>query len=122
MTSTQQHTSSIDVFLAQFPKVIAIEERLADCQRQLDVVRGKIARLEETSPRIYMNLNQYLKRLKELKGKELGNKEEFNFVRQQVKTLLDEKEQTEKEYQELRQKERMILLQMEELKKNEVRC
>ena len=94
----------------------SIEERIADYQRQLDAVRGKMKRLEESSPKIYINLNQYLKRLRELKSKELDNKDELNFVRHQVKALLADKEQIEKEYQELKQKEREILLCIEELK------
>ena len=94
----------------------SIEERLSDCQRRLDVVRGKIARLEESSPKIYINLLQYMNRFKELKGKKIENKDEFNFVRHQIKTYLAEKEQVEKEYQELKQKERELLLYIEELK------
>lgn len=94
----------------------SIEERLADYQRLLDAVRGKMKRLEESSPKIYINLRYYFNRLRELKGKELDNKDELNFARHQVKALLADKEQIEKEYQELRQGERMILLQMEELK------
>ena len=94
----------------------SIEERIADYQRQLDAVRGKMKRLEESSPKIYINLNQYLKRLRELKSKELDNKDELNFVRHQVKALLADKEQIEKEYQELKQNEREILLYIKELK------
>ena len=94
----------------------SIEERMADCQRQLDAVRVKMKRLEESSPKIYINLNQYLKQLRELKDKELDNRDEYNFARHQVEVLLADKEQIEKEYQELKQKERAILLQMEELK------
>lgn len=95
----------------------SIEERIADYQRQLDAVRGKMKRLEESSPKIYINLNQYLKRLRELKGRELdNNKDELNFVRHQVKALLADKEQIEREYQELRRKERELLLLIEELK------
>ena len=94
----------------------SIEERIAAYQRQLDAVRGKMKRLEESSPKIYINLRHYMNRLRELKGKETENKDELNFVRHQVKALLADKEQIEKEYQELKQGERMILLQMEELK------
>ena len=95
----------------------SIEERIADYQRQLDAVRGKMKRLEENSPKIYINLNQYMKRLRELKGKEPdNNKDELNFVRHQVKALLADKEQIEREYQELRRKERELLLLIEELK------
>ena len=46
----------------------------------------------------------------------IENKDEFNFVRHQIKTYLAEKEQVEKEYQELKQKERELLLYIEELK------
>ena len=95
---------------------LTIEEHMADWQRQLDVVRGKMKRLEESSPKIHINLRYYINRLKELKGKELDNKDELNFARHQVKALLADKEQIEKEYQELKQKEREILLCIEELK------
>ncbi len=94
----------------------SIEERIADFQRQLDVVREKMKRVEESSPKIYINLRQYMNRLRELKGKELDSKDELDFVRHQVKALLADKEQIEKEYQELKQKEREILLYIEELK------
>jgi len=94
----------------------SIEERIADYQRQLDAVRGKMKRLEESSPKIHINLRYYINRLKELKGKETENKDEFNFVRHQIKTYLADKEQIEKEYQELKQNEREILLRIEELK------
>ena len=94
----------------------SIEERIADFQRQLDVVREKMKRVKESSPKIYINLRQYMNRLRELKGKELDSKDELNFVRHQVKALLADKEQIEKEYQELKQKEREILLYIEELK------
>jgi chromosome segregation ATPase len=99
----------------------SIEERITNYQRQLDVVREKMKRVEESSPKIYINLRHYMNRFKELKGKELDNKEpvnndECNFVRHQIKTLLAEKEQVEKEYQELKQKERELLLYIEELK------
>ena len=95
---------------------LIIEERLADYQRQLDAVREKMKRLEESSPKIHINLRYYISRLRELKGKELDNKDELNFARHQVKALLADKEQIEKEYQELKQNEREILLYIKELK------
>jgi chromosome segregation ATPase len=96
---------------------LTVEERIADYHKQLDALREKMKRLEENSPKIYINLNQYMKRLRELKGRELdNNKDELNFVRHQVKALLADKEQIEREYQELRRKERELLLLIEELK------
>ena len=97
---------------------LTVEERIADYQKQLDALREKMKRLEENSPKIYINLNQYMKRLRELKGSKEpdNNKDELNFVRHQVKALLADKEQIEREYQELRRKERELLLLIEELK------
>lgn len=93
---------------------LTIEERIADYQRQLDALREKMKRLEESSPKIYINLNQYLKQLRELKDS--MDKVKYDFVRHQVDALLADKEQIEKEYQELKRKERELLLLIEELK------
>lgn len=95
---------------------MTVEERIALYEKQLDAVREKMKRLEESSPKIYINLRHYISRLRELKGKELDNKDELNFARHQVKALLADKEQIEKEYQELQRREREILLHIKELK------
>lgn len=104
---------------------LTIEERIAICQKNLESVREKKRRLEESSPRVHARLQENLRRFRELRNKTLDDKgkKELKFVRHQIQTYLDEKEQIEKEYADLRQRERGILLEIEELKnRNSLAC
>lgn len=96
---------------------LTIEERIAICQKNLESVREKKRRLEESSPRVHTRLQENLRRFKELRSKARNEKEqkELKFVRHQIQVYLDEKEQIEKEYADLRQRERGILLELDEL-------